>query len=195
MRFQCGLAAVASIFILCTSLPTDDLVISGYTPPRDIADGVYYVPIVTTGNTSGRLIRRYGDAIKIANITDVTDPVSSTSSLPISERRCVGSNEMDPVHHENALLNLGHRCDSGQAISASGLGAGIIYSKYGSAIVYGCSFGGQNPCSTAELREFDEYMDRECGDQVAGWVFMKKWQKRYGRNDFLPGVCGRTDVP
>ena len=65
------------------------------------------------------------------------------------------------------------------------------YSKSGSAVVYMCNYhSGNNPCRSDELLEALWLVDNKCGWQGAGWVFIKNWNKGYGRasND-RQGIC------
>ena len=87
-----------------------------------------------------------------------------------------------------ALSELGVRCDAMEMIPAKG----IIFTKHGSSVLYGCSRSGPNPCSSSELGLAMDVLDKTCGQDVVGWVNIARWRKKYGRNTFNGEACGHS---
>jgi hypothetical protein len=203
MRFLTQILFIASTLRPYPCFPTPGQFKEGYKPPRDLADGVHYVPTMSSPMPmSGNQMPRFGDAVQIANITNsrhrrgetgadtgtnITDvaPGSVIGHLPITYFRCQAWDMLDMEHYRLASAAFAQRCDKGEKIPK----ASIMFAKYGSAIVYGCSFGGRNPCSTHEMEMFDAYLDLKCGHAIVGYTDMKGWEKRYGRSDFESRLC------
>ncbi|KAI3317324.1 hypothetical protein HD806DRAFT_373806 [Xylariaceae sp. AK1471] len=202
MGFLAKILIIAFVLRPYHCSPTPGHLEGGYTLPRDLSDGVHYVPIISHTDSSGTLTPRYGDAVQIANTTDSlhrlgntgtstdtnikgTVSASAPSHLPINRHRCKMGEMLDSGHYHMAFTALAQRCDEGEKIFPHS----IMFAKYGSALVYGCSFAGKNPCSSHELELFEEYLDKNCGPGIVGYAEMKHWKKRYGRADFESKLC------
>ncbi|KAK0616215.1 hypothetical protein B0T14DRAFT_567834 [Immersiella caudata] len=96
--------------------------------------------------------------------------------LPIDWHLCTGQS-ISQTNWEIARDSLAAVCDDGNMIPDHGK---IVVNVKGT-LAYACSGGGLNPCSTAELMWFGEWIDNECGVGLAGMADMSSWAKRYGR--------------
>jgi hypothetical protein len=151
----------------------------GAVLPADSADGVYAGFTHSNGTIEYSLIsaRSDGEVPYQANSIE-------QRALPVSDSRCVayGFNYKD---YEAAFNSLAQWCDDGNQIKAGGW----ITAKYSSAMVYACSYGGRNPCSSGEMRDFHLYIEKKCGQTIAGWVKMDDWAKTYGRDAVSASFC------
>lgn len=129
----------------------------GYKLPRDIQDGLYHATVTIPSDISENLSPGFGNAVQIANITnnatvldhyrrrrsnEVRASINARDSypdappdLPVDNYYCNLWDVMDPAHYLRAFVTLPERCDQGEKISKHS----ILFAKYGSAIVYGCS--------------------------------------------------------
>jgi hypothetical protein len=145
--------------------------------PEDAPDGLY------TAQLSEGPKKREPELVLITEYnTTATTPVKARSNnegreLPVSLVECNPSPYMlDGVNYQQAMAELGNWCDQGQGLqSNSGL-----FSKVGSALVYGCSWGGYNPCSGGEVLDAMSWLDGGCGNLWSAHMEMKDWKKLWG---------------
>jgi hypothetical protein len=60
---------------------------------------------------------------------------------------------------------------------------------YGNAIAYMCNFNGVNRCWQQEYNEASGIIDRTCGQNRAGTVYVDRWKKTYGRDVQGANIC------
>jgi hypothetical protein len=53
---------------------------------------------------------------------------------------------------------------------------GIMYQTAGNHIAFGCSWGGDNPCSEGEYSDTLAFLTNACGSYVAGWIDIGDWR-------------------
>ncbi|KAK0652449.1 hypothetical protein B0T16DRAFT_454815 [Cercophora newfieldiana] len=122
----------------------------------------------------------------IAPANNKTTPVLSQQDppLPITWHLCTGQ-AIDIIDWESARSSFCAFCDAGGMIPRNGK---VVF-KVNHAVAYGCSAGGDNPCSTTELMWFTHWLDDKCGFGMAGMADMQDWAKRYGRGLAGDQVC------
>jgi hypothetical protein len=116
--------------------------------------------------------------------------------MPINDHGCTKNllNDGDYLHARDALRRS---CDRGSKIPAAGhpAHAALRYVRAGSVVVYGCSYGGVQPCGTDEIFEMERYLQERCGTWGTGWIWMQSWKKGYGRLLHDEEGCGRKFAP
>jgi hypothetical protein len=100
--------------------------------------------------------------------------------LPIAKSGC-GRTMQVPADYDQATRALGRQCDHGMTIPYGEGKAGLLYTRVGNSIAYGCTWGGTNPCSSNEFYQSDVFLDNKCGQYWGGWIWMEDWLKGYGR--------------
>lgn len=111
-------------------------------------------------------------------------------SLPISSSGCTNK-DLNWDDYLHAAFLFGYWCDKGTQIpSGVAWSAGVLWTRVGDAISFGCSWANSQRCAADELGEFNAYADKECGKPKTGWVQMKAWAKSYGRQLTSEGICG-----
>lgn len=162
-------------------------IISAFKIPKGLVDGVYIADL-TTGKYQ---------ALGYFNASDVKALTSGPSksarflprALPVSESGCPGQ-KMTALDYTGAYEGSYKFCKAGGKLG----GKLVRWSIVGSAAWYGCSHGGENPCSGAEVAEAEHYMNNKCGYTRPGWIWMKDWLKTYGRDNVSGGdIC--TNIP
>lgn len=141
--------------------------------PADSVDGIYAGFTHSNGTTDHYLISASHEASTL-----------ESRALPVSDSRCVAYG-FQYSDYEIAFNSLARWCDDGNQIKAGGW----IAAKQSSAMVYACSSGGRNPCSSGELRDFHLYIEKKCGQTIAGWVKLDDWAKTYGRDAISATFC------
>lgn len=106
--------------------------------------------------------------------------------LPISEHDCRTNKEagLNPSDYIIARGRFGDWCRNHEMG-----GRQIIYEIQGSAVVYGCSHGGAQPCSAEEFGKVERFLDTKCGTLRVGWVWMGDWKKVLGRDLSYNDIC------
>ncbi|KAG4428242.1 hypothetical protein IFR05_016279 [Cadophora sp. M221] len=149
--------------------------------PADAADGIYTVALDAEGNA-------------LSEPTLVTAPVSAkrsrsfsaqleARSLPNPQTGCEG-HWMNTGDYYNVVNSFKDAC-RGNQIAANW----AHYAKYGSAVVYMCNYGGQNPCESGEFTDAMNLLNANCGGVGAGWVLIQTWKKGYGRQNTGGQIC------
>ncbi|KAM7209884.1 hypothetical protein V8F06_014735 [Rhypophila decipiens] len=108
-----------------------------------------------------------------------------TVPLPVSNAGCPPAG-LNPGDYLGAYANFAAWCDKGNKIG----GKNLAYATVGSAVWYGCSYGGQNPCGSDEVSEAEHRFNDKCGVAEAAWIHMKDWKKTYGRDVATAEICG-----
>ena len=132
--------------------------------PEGAVDGVY---TLKKGATEPELLLEH-------NTTD-TSAALTKRGIPISKTGC-NDILMDSVNYEQALADFTTTCGERDIPAESGLVAIV-----GSAQVFACSWGGENPCRVEEIDEIMGHLDGECGNLVQGGVLIDDWAKAIGR--------------
>ncbi|KAK5651902.1 hypothetical protein OQA88_11561 [Cercophora sp. LCS_1] len=111
------------------------------------------------------------DELAMRDLSGAVDDVC-LAELPASEFNCYSSRH-NPESLTFAADDFKARCDNGESI----LGHGVKWSRTGSSIAYGCSYGGENPCSSAEYDAFQLMTDDLCGWWYTGFAHMAEWAR------------------
>ncbi|KAI8966399.1 hypothetical protein F5Y11DRAFT_309140 [Daldinia sp. FL1419] len=106
-------------------------------------------------------------------------------ALDDPQTSCLPNTKLDGVNYQQATSLFKTRANAGDKIPG---GKGIA-SKYGSVVVYACSWRGDNPTSAAELDDSMAKIDSDCHTLQAGACGMEPWGKNYGRDNIANQVC------
>lgn len=146
--------------------------------PSGLSDGVYVVDMDS-------------DSVNLIQPINSTNPPPSVSmrglqgrGIPVTKTGCDGG-KLNTIDYLKAYSYFFDFCDSGKKIQ----GRRIAYSIVGSAVWYGCSYGGENPCGGQELSEAEAIFNRDCGILSPGWLWSEPWAKTYGRANSVDGIC------
>ncbi len=160
---------------------------TGYIIPEELADGVY-----TADAYTGDL-----QLLQLLNTSDMAQArgkAANTESkplnarhipLPVSKENCPVGRTMDMDDYLSTLSAFSQWCDRGGKIPKKR----ICYVIVGTAVWYGCSAGGEQPCDSLEVNDADSSLNRVCGLTRPGWVYMKYWKKEYGRDVAGASIC------
>lgn len=179
---QTGMAlAIASRAVGESETVPADLIMKegGFLLP-DGPDGIFSITL--NANSTEATIT----TIELFDDTKTSKRSSSSSSsvhvepraLPIASWGCMASRH-NSNDYDQVTRAFGRFCDDGWKIP--GANPGILYTRVGSSIAYGCSYGGVNPCSSGEFYQSDVFLDSKCRQYMGGWIWMPDWAKGYGR--------------
>ncbi|KAI0012212.1 hypothetical protein F4779DRAFT_106914 [Xylariaceae sp. FL0662B] len=101
------------------------------------------------------------------------------------QRKCNSGTHLDGTNYQQALAAFEVRAHTGIEIKKNK----ALYSKWGSVVVYACSWGGKNPIAEDEIQLAARHMDKDCGPLVAGIDIINDWAKIYGRDNIVAEVC------
>lgn len=147
---------------------------TAFTIPKDLGDGVFVVP------------KGSEEAVLLTSIDKRASIDIPKRQLPVSDQKCYdGEDMLDGVNYEQAKANLGAMCDEGTALP----GGSSLVARIGSAAVYGCSWGGQNPCSSDEVNGAMDIIDGNCGNLHPGDIWLQDWAKIWGRGKGWEKFC------
>ncbi|KAH9905486.1 hypothetical protein F4778DRAFT_802986 [Xylariomycetidae sp. FL2044] len=149
---------------------------------EDQPDGIYEIQSGRKRSTA-ILLQAY-DASNITTRSNV--PEVAARALPAHSHRCEDNAYSDSLNYEQALAGLGTECDHGLKI---GKNNGFLF-KFGSAITYVCSWGGEQGCSSSETNDAMKVLDGDCGNLHSGSMWMDAWKKAYGRGVAGDETCG-----
>lgn len=173
MRFSTSV-----IFLAVTGI---NLASASLTIPRDITDGVYTLKRDATG---AQILTRDEAHVSSAKFSRFTKIPRQT--LPSQQIGCTSVGQQYAASDfETAQTNMLGFCDTGGQVSPSS--AKIFYS--GTAAAYVCSYGGSNPCSTAEWTDANSTMDGACGAGNGAYSWIGDWAKTYGRDVAGASIC------
>lgn len=149
-------------------------------------DGIFMVNLGLDNSTEATITTLELFEGDISERSDSPRSEQVKRDLPIASSGCTNSwhNRDDYATVSRAF---GQGCDRGAKID----GNSIMYYRVGSSIAYGCSHGGQNPCSSNEFYQSDVFLDNKCGQWRSGWIWMEDWLKGYGRVLNGEEACGR----
>ncbi|KAM7201764.1 hypothetical protein V8F20_004725 [Naviculisporaceae sp. PSN 640] len=147
---------------------------TGFIIPPDQPDGVYVADLEQVKPSSSK--EKSGGATLLK---------ARTIPLPVSDSGCpaAGLNVNDYLA---AYADFAAWCDKGNKIG----GGKVVYSAVGSAVWYGCSYRGENPCDSPEVSDAEKRFNEKCGAAEAAWVYMADWKKTYGRDIATAEICG-----
>lgn len=177
--------------------------VSAYTIDPELGDGVFFVP---QNPPSARLGRRgdvassFGQPIKLMgadaadqDVPTATAPTKRQAYTPLpnveENHKCIPHNVLDLASVNNAKANLKTYCQKSQIPAAANSVGGVLYSKYGSALWYSCTWTGAQSCWAEEIDWSDNWLDGKCGKLKAGNLYAKDWAKGYGRGAYQSVVC------
>lgn len=160
--------------------------------PEDSPNGIFLVqpsatnasqPVLTLVKLDSNL-NSSRESFKAVTTNTKRDP------LPISVYGCANWKHIQEEYRK-ASDDFKWYCDNGDVIPGKTIFvAGILYVRVGNSIAFGCSFGGNNPCSGDEFDQFNGWADDKCGWWTSGWVEMGDWKKSYGRQIVMEAICG-----
>ncbi|RYP39593.1 hypothetical protein DL767_002141 [Monosporascus sp. MG133] len=154
---------------------------SAFVVSEDQPDGLYSVHV--NGKRSEHILLREYNETETSNFD--LKSISKRDQLPEVQTACAVNIWLDNVNEKQAYWKFGIECDKGNGIRRRG----SIYVKYGSVIVFACSLGGRQPCSTQEFTDAMQILDKDCGNFVAGFVQIADWKKMYGRTTVGEETC------
>ncbi|KAI2641433.1 hypothetical protein GGS26DRAFT_597296 [Hypomontagnella submonticulosa] len=164
--------------------------------PEGTPNGVYVWPAPNSAKLKGRQ-EKSGEWTKIGDIT----PRDATSENPNLSRRwswpsgAQASSECNPQpvklstwDYDEALETMKSNCVGENSLIPRGGNYAVVY---GSALIYGCSWGGSQPCRREEVERFSTDIDLKCGDDGSGFIHLPGWRKAYGRDHVGIDICPR----
>ncbi|KAF2117356.1 hypothetical protein BDV96DRAFT_571950 [Lophiotrema nucula] len=146
-------------------------------PSAPLADGTYIVSNREDGSTAWQLI----DA-----------PKSSPRDLPAS---LFTKRDSEGPNCRGRTVNVNDKNAAQQQLLDLCGGAGFTWSgksivkASGSAIAYGCDYGGSQTCHSGDLSGFFGALDSSCGVDGAGYYAKHEWKVGYGRDVNGAGIC------
>ncbi|RYP93277.1 hypothetical protein DL770_000566 [Monosporascus sp. CRB-9-2] len=155
---------------------------SAFVVSKDQPDGLYSVHIDGKRSEHILLLEYNETETSYFDIKSIANP----DPLPEVDVACAVNVWLDGINEMQAYSKFGIECDKGKGI---GRKSGI-YVKFGSVIVFACSWGGSQPCSIPEYTEAMKILDKNCGNLVAGFVQITDWKKIYGRTTVGEETCG-----
>ncbi|KAM7183550.1 hypothetical protein V8F33_013522 [Rhypophila sp. PSN 637] len=154
---------------------------AGFTIPEGQPDGIYFgnlqtgeIQLLASINATSVRRARRGTALH-----------ARTVPLPVSDQGCPPAG-LNPGDYLGAYSNFANYCDEGGKIP----GGGLAYATVGSAVWYGCSYGGEQPCDSPEVSDAESRFNENCGAAQSAWVYMDEWKKTYGRDVASAEICG-----
>ncbi|KAI0112935.1 hypothetical protein F4814DRAFT_449386 [Daldinia grandis] len=163
--------------------------------PENEPDGIYMLdlgegPVARRGG-SYTLIEEFNKTAtehKRSGYTlleEFAKPSEEKRGLDSPQTSCLPNTKLDGVNYQQATSLFKTRAGAGDKIPG---GKGIA-SKYGSVIVYACSWRGENPIASGEVDEAMGKIDTDCHTLQAGACGMEPWGKNYGRDNIANQVC------
>lgn len=108
--------------------------------------------------------------------------------IEVSHHKCFNT-ILNSTDLSKASRNMGAWCEHFEVAPDS-----IYASVVNDAVVYVCSERKQKPCNIIEWREVEAYLDKHCGPNMAGKVFLKKFKKYYGRSEPYKMICPKINA-
>lgn len=165
------LAAAAA----ATAIPAN-----GYTPPRDMPDGAFFVTFDDAGNavttkadTGEVVVREVLPPSKLESRNIPMTPFDCSEGCPAS---CTGYdlNPNDCAAVQHCMDNFLDRSQNN-----GGYGNGVYYCRVGDTLLAVCNYSFINYGQTSEINTFNDIIDGQCGFYRSGYVFIKAWNKTY----------------
>jgi hypothetical protein len=147
----------------------------------DLGSGVFLATLDPTGSVN---VTKISDVDLSRRSVGPAPAHGLNKRIPISNWGCGAT--MPAGDFDAAKSEFNHWCDQGSQIPPNG----VLYSRRGLAIAYGCSWGGWNPCSSQEYNEFIHHAAANCGYYRSGWADMNDWKKQYGIHHQGEEFCG-----
>ncbi|KAH6712450.1 hypothetical protein DL95DRAFT_523777 [Leptodontidium sp. 2 PMI_412] len=167
--------SIISAFVALVSLG------QAFDIPEAAPDGTYMVAMDAEGNA-------------LSEPTLIAAPVSAkrsrsfgaqldARSLPNPQAGCEG-HWMNNNDYYSVVTSFKDACQ-GNTVPPNW----AYYAKYGSAVVYMCNYGGNNPCNAGEFQDSMNLLNSNCASVGAGWVLIQTWKKGYGRQNTGGQIC------
>jgi hypothetical protein len=153
--------------------------------PQGLPDGVWSLPFdPTTRNALGEpTLLQYINAHDIPKAA-VLPRQSSPPPLPNPRATC-GANNLNRSNFLVVKEIFNTMCDAAQQYRPNQ----AIVMTAGTSIAYMCNFNGTNRCWRQEYDEAMALLDRNCGQDRVGTVYVERWVKTYGRDNAGANIC------
>ncbi|KAK0746962.1 hypothetical protein B0T18DRAFT_429823 [Schizothecium vesticola] len=155
-----------------------------FTVPANLPNGIYSVAIDARGNALSEplLVRSLAPSSSPSRITPRQAPALPNPSTNCHDRQLASTR----AEYDVALKAFNSVvCDPATTYQA---GAAIWISVSNAKTVpYMCNYEQANRCWTSETNEADALMNKQCGNNGIGWVFVGAYKKAYGRENVGQG--------
>lgn len=155
-----------------------------FTVPANLPNGIYSVAIDARGNalTAPLLVR----ALTPSSPNRITSR-QQAPSLPNPSTNCHNRQFASSRAEYDSVLKAFNSvvCDPATMYRA---GAAIWISvAEAKTVPYMCNYEAANRCWTSESNEADALMNKQCGANGIGWVYVDQYKKAYGRENVGQG--------